>query len=94
MLVHKVLTGQCSVKEGEWFQKSEARGQRTRAEADNLHLRQPFARLDIRKQFFTVRVIKQWNRLPYSVRAVNNARKFKMALRKYKTAPPSEAERS
>ena len=30
VLVHKVLTGQCSVKEGEWFRKSEARGQRTK----------------------------------------------------------------
>ena len=90
ILVYKSLTGLCNVDSTKWFEKSEAGNQRTRAASDDLHLRQPFARLDAQRYFFTVRVIESWNRLPYRLRSATSLTAFKNGLKKHR-ATPSEA---
>ena len=88
--VYKVLTGKCNVDCNAWFERSSSDEQRTRTACDDLHLNQPFARLEIRRHFFTVRVIEHWNKLPYSIRASKSVRQFRTAVKKH-LEKPSEA---
>ena len=67
-----------------WFERSSSGEQRTRTACDDLHLNQPFERLEIRHHFFTVRVIEHWNKLPYStgIRASTPVKQFITAVSK------------
>jgi hypothetical protein len=55
-------------------------GGRTRQDADKLNLKQSQARLEIRKNFFTQRIIKDWNEIPTDVKNVRSVAGFKAAL--------------
>ena len=58
------------------FEKPEARtGVVTRSANDPHHLPIPRTKLEIRKNFFTVRIIDKWNALPNEMKcALNNYR--------------------
>ena len=63
------------------FIKASAGGAiRTRTAADPSNLRKGFARTDIRKNFFTLRVVDMWNGLPAEVKQAPNQKAFKRAL--------------
>ena len=40
-----------------------------------------FARLEVKRQYFKVRVIENWNKLPYKVRSAKSGRQFRTAVR-------------
>jgi ribonucleases P/MRP protein subunit RPP40 len=83
VLAYKVLNDKCTVSKDNWFQKLSRTDNVTRASADNLQVRIPFARTELRKNFYTVRICDIWNRLPYDVRAANTVQKFKFTYRKH-----------
>jgi ribonucleases P/MRP protein subunit RPP40 len=56
-------------------------GGRTRQDADELNLKQGPARLEIRRNFFTQRIIKDWNALPGEIKRSKNVAGFKKAYR-------------
>jgi hypothetical protein len=65
-----------------WFEKA-ADGQRTtRNSADPLNLRVNHGRLEIRRNFFSVRVIKSWNKIPSDLKSETKNVVFRS---KYKT---------
>jgi len=84
LMVYKVLTGKVRIDSNNWFQlaANQIAQQRTRAATDPLRLRKPRARLDIREQFFTVRVVDRWNELPLCVREAPTVQRFRTALRR------------
>ena len=49
----------------------------TRAAADPLNLRVPRARLELRKNFFTTRVVEHWNRVPGAIKNADTTDAFK-----------------
>ena len=51
--------------------------QNTRHTTKPLNIIQPYANLDIRKHFFTVRVAKPWNNLPAEVQSAKDITTFK-----------------
>jgi hypothetical protein len=85
LLIYKVLNGICTVKKNKWVVMLTRPDQVTRAASDPLKLRKPFARTDIQKNYFTVRICDLWNRLPISIRAAKTVRKFKTTYREFKT---------
>jgi len=50
--------------------------------ADPLNVKLPPARLELRRNFFSVRVCEKWNNLPKEVKQCKNVKSFKRELKK------------
>jgi hypothetical protein len=55
---------------------------RTRLAADPLNMRQEPVRTDVRKNFFTQRIINEWNRIPAEIKNAKDVHNFKKLYRK------------
>ena len=95
----KTLRGMNRVEKGEWFviQEEETRPTRANArvvEGEIVKKREVLVpqryNLEIRKNFFTVRVPEEWNRLPDVVKASASVNGFKNAYDKWKRTKNSE----
>ena len=75
--VFKYLRGFLDVDKDTLFKLNESSQPKTRLQHSFMPLHIPHARLDLRKNFFTVRGAKLWNSLPSSVRESNTVNKFK-----------------
>jgi hypothetical protein len=64
----------------------------TRASADPLNIRIRNGILDLRKNFFSIRVVKMWNKVPCHVKSLSSPEKFKTALRKWMPSAPGEPQ--
>ena len=87
--VFKVMKGISRVKKEEWFEMVEEGQRNTRQNAEveggAVERRQDVIRkerfkLDVRKNFFTVRVADVWNRLPTHVKNASNVNMFKSRI--------------
>jgi hypothetical protein len=61
--MYKIMTGNT------WFERVKRDGVLTRRAADPLNVKIPAARLDLKKNFFSVRVCKKWNNLPSEIQS-------------------------
>ena len=52
--------------------------------ADPLNVKVPFARLEIRRNFFAVRAANQWNRIPAELKAASSRESFKQMYKKFR----------
>ena len=69
-----------------------ASGERTtRQAADALNVRVQPARLDIRKNFFTIRAASGWNKVPTAIKNARNIDSFKHLYREYRRTAPGAA---
>ncbi|KAK4831123.1 hypothetical protein QYF61_015426, partial [Mycteria americana] len=71
------LKGAYKVNEDKLFSKACC----NRARGDDFKLKEGRFRLDIRKKFFTMRVVKHWNRLPREVADAPSLETFKVRIR-------------
>ncbi len=55
----------------------------TRQAADPLNAKIPAARLDLRKNFFSVLVCDKWNSLPSEIKNSENVKSFKTSYRRH-----------
>jgi ribonucleases P/MRP protein subunit RPP40 len=62
-------------------------GARTRQDADELNLKQGNSRLEIRKNFFTQRIVREWNKIPKEINRAKNVAGFKTAYKKFSSGP-------
>jgi hypothetical protein len=77
---YKIVTGKENVNRESWFEMA-CEGQRaTRQAADPLNIKPQAPRLEIRRHFFTNRVIKDWNNLPTEVKNAPSVESFKNGL--------------
>jgi ribonuclease P/MRP protein subunit RPP40 len=79
----KILRRFDRVSSDTWFQRVDTTGRVTRSAADPLNLRQQAARLEIRRHFFSNRVIEGWNEVPSEIK--KNARTVHSFKRAYRT---------
>ena len=84
---YKIMNG-LSADPAIWFAPAGQPGNDrvTRLTADPLNVRIPATRLELRKNFFSVRVCEGWNALPSDVKNSVNVKKFKMAYRQFKNS--------
>jgi hypothetical protein len=90
-MVHKLTNRRGGLDPAQWFEMAAdgARSTRSAANPRNLRLRQ--GRLEIRRNFFCVRVVDSWNNIPDSVRAVAKSEQFQQ---KYKQMSRRDGETS
>jgi ribonucleases P/MRP protein subunit RPP40 len=77
---YKMIQGKEQLRRSEMFKHVD--GGRTRQDADELNLKPGQARLEIRRNFFTNRVAKEWNAVPGEIKRAKNVTGFKTALKK------------
>ena len=76
--VWKILHGEEDVDASTWFTlASKATDRKTRNTSDLLNLSQPKWSHQFRKNFFSVRVVEQWNSLPSGLKSSTNLNMFK-----------------
>ena len=78
----KILTGQNDVKYQTWFKlaKDQEGSVETRAKTGYLNLVQPIqAKTEVRRNFFSQRVVPIWNKLPNHIKQVKKTNEFKNA---------------
>ena len=81
----KILKGVDNVDKSTWFTPaSEGQVRVTRMAADPLNVRQQASRLDIRKQFYSQRVVDAWNKVTTDIKNSVTANSFKMAYKKHR----------
>ena len=56
----------------------------TRGVADPLNLRQKKARLELRRNFFSIRVMEHWIKVPYDLKRAKSVEAFKLSCRQYR----------
>jgi hypothetical protein len=93
-MAHKLLHGVGELDSNLWFDKMPV-GQVTRTSMDPINIRSRNGTLDFKKQFFSTRVIKFWNKIPVpcDVKSISSPEKFKTALRKWKRGVYLELQR-
>jgi hypothetical protein len=52
-----------------------------------LNLKQGNSRLEIRKNFFTQRIVREWNKIPKEIKRAKNVAGFKSAYKNISSGP-------
>ena len=75
---YKIVHEVDRVKKADWFQFVEARGERaTRFSEDPLNILPKRSNTEVRRKFFSNRVVNTWNKLPSEVKNANSINSFK-----------------
>jgi hypothetical protein len=78
---HKILHHKDQVKESIWFtRRTSANRHPTRRTAGGFTLEKPIARLEMRRNFFSNRVVDMWNELPLETRQTESIGKFRTGI--------------
>jgi len=80
-MVHKIVQRKSGLDPETWFEMAGAR-RNTRSAADPLNIVVKHGRLDVRREFFTMRVIESWNEIPPDIKAVESAARFRARYKK------------
>jgi predicted secreted protein len=80
--VHKIVHEVGDLDSSVWFEKL-AGNTVTRARADPLNIKCNTGRLELRKNFFSNRVVNDWNAIPADIKQILIPGKFKLALHKW-----------
>ena len=82
--VYKILTGREDVDKGQWFTMASEAARNTRVMDHRLNVRVKHGRLDVRRNFFSVRVTGLWNKIPGHIKDLQTVVGFKTAYAKHR----------
>jgi hypothetical protein len=82
VMTHKILHEKGGLDHTTWFEKAENGPRATRNTADPYNIKVKHGRLDLRRNFFSIRVIEDWNRIPADTKRMDKSENFKAAYRK------------
>jgi hypothetical protein len=74
-----LCSGSTGQDKADWFEPPPVAAARTRRNADPLNVRPKHGRLEIRRNFFTVRAGDPWNMVPSEIKRAGSASGFKRA---------------
>jgi hypothetical protein len=77
--MYKICTGKHGLKREDWFSPPTVAAARTRQYADPLNVRPLHGRLEVRRNFFTVRAGERWNEIPGHIKRADTVTGFKRA---------------
>jgi len=80
----KILRNKDNVEPSTWFTMASEGARITRMAADPLNIRPQAPRLDIRRQFFSQRVIENWNSIPSEIKNSLTVTSFKNAYKRHR----------
>ena len=83
-MMNKIMHGTGGLKSETWFEMASGNARATRASADLLNVKEKHGRLELRSNFFSVRVTKQWNTIPTNIKQLGPAWRFKKAYRLFR----------
>jgi hypothetical protein len=72
------------VKSDNWFKMVDQAERVTRSTDEPLNVRRKAARLEVRKNFFSSRVTKNWNKIPSHVKNVKQRVGFKRSYKNHR----------
>jgi hypothetical protein len=84
--VYKILRGHDNVRADQWFTMAASGGERTRQSTGVLNLRKPRSNLEVRANFFSVRVVDDWNVIPESIKMAKHPSQFKRHYKEYRSS--------
>ena len=88
-MVHKIISRREMGEPVEWFVMAGEAPRATRSEANPMNVWVQHGRLEIRKNFFSVRVTEPWNSVPGDLKKVRSLAAFKASCAKVRLAPAS-----
>ena len=80
-MVHKIMHGVGGLNPATWFE-SAASQRNTRSAADPMGIKKVYGKTELRKNFFSVRVIDDWNKVPQDMKQIAKSDVFKKSYRK------------
>jgi hypothetical protein len=87
--MHKLIHGYGDLNIDGWFDKNVGTAV-TRARAVPLNVISKNGNLELRQNFFTLRVVKDWNKVPHEIKNLSVPGKFKSALRQWQAGARGE----
>ena len=82
--VYKAINGKDNVEWSTWFELTGSEPARvTRASQDPYNIKKQAPKTDLRRHFFSNRVVEEWNKLPKDVKTSRNVKIFKKELEHY-----------
>ncbi len=66
--VFKILQGHDNMRADQWFKMAADRSSRIRMATGLLNLTKPWAKLEVRANFFSVRMVDTWNAIPEKIK--------------------------
>ena len=75
--VYKIVTGKDKVKSDTWFTMAREGQRQTRGNAHPLSLKKQRARLEVRRNFFSHRIVDGWNNIPSVIKDTRTVTSFK-----------------
>jgi len=86
-MAHKILHGRGQLDHTVWFEKAGNGPRATRSAADPLSLRIMHGRLEVRRNFFSERVINAWNKIPANVKNILKTDSFRTKYKMLRASP-------
>ena len=81
VMMHKVMHGVGGLDHATWFEKANVSNRVTRVAADDLNVKLKHGRLEMRRNFFSVRAAKAWNEVPAIIKRAASSDAFKRAYK-------------
>ena len=84
LMVYKIVNGIGGIELNTWFVAAQEGGRATRATADSLNVKIKSGRLELRRNFFSVRASGLWNEVPAQIKRALSTEAFKRAYKAYR----------
>ena len=83
-MIHKILRTEDGLDSGTWFLPAGASGHGTRTAADDTIVKVKSGKLELRRNFFSVRASGQLNSIPSHIKHAKSAKRFKSVYRSHR----------